>query len=154
MSTNVFYCIFHYFSFYCTFITLCYIKHYHIIPTLYAFLPYLYYDLLIFMYISLCLHIVIAIIPCVLALYLFIKHYTIVILYANHTTYSYTMLCRDHQVQISASSSAAAAAAASLSSSASLCLIKHYTIANVTSLIIISSSMLEHFKYMCILGRL
>ncbi len=57
------------------------VKHYHIISILYAFLLSRYYGLYIFMYISMSLYIIITIMFWVLSIYLFIKHYIIVILF-------------------------------------------------------------------------
>ncbi len=46
-------------------------KHYHIVPILYAFLHYWYYGLYIFMYISMCLYIIVTILLWVLSIYFF-----------------------------------------------------------------------------------
>ncbi len=61
-------------------ITLCYIKQYHIFSTIHAFVLYWYYGLYIFMYISLCLYIIITIIFWVLSIFPFIQYISLIIM--------------------------------------------------------------------------
>ncbi len=64
-------------------------KHYHIFSMLNAFLLYLYYGVTIFIYITMCLYIIISIILCVFSIYISWLDIIPSLLYANHATCLY-----------------------------------------------------------------